>query len=1183
MKALKLILVCLLFISPNLFSQTTIHGCTNSLATNYNFDATDNDGSCEFLSVECSGDQIGYVIYMEDTYGDGWNGAEYYMINANGDTVETGTFETGYSAIDTVCIENSCYGLTVSSGQYPTEVSWSIASEFTGYTMSDSYDVNSVVVINNEESDCSIIGCIDSVALNYNNSVVIDDNSCEYQLSETCNEAILIEPNSTLNGYFGEQVWFSFTLETEQLVEINLFTYGYNYSYNSFEIHSSCDINNPVIEQGLIEAGNYFISVNSYYSQHFGDLYSLILNTSDIILGCTDIVAENYNNNSDVDDGSCYYSPGCTDSTYLEFHTQGFIADFDDGSCQTTITLGCTNLESTNYNANANIDDNSCYYSPGCTDSTYLEFHTQGFTADFDDGSCQTTLALGCTNQDATNYNTNANLDDNTCQNLYPIEDPNFLAYLQDTYPLCIVNDSLNILGTGEISEINVYNNNNIWSLDGIQYFENLEVLNCSYNDLVSLPELPSGLTDLNCKGNDLISLSELPSNLSYLNCEFNDLISLPELPNSLTDLNCKGNDLISLPVLPSNLTYLNCYNNDIVNLPVLPNNLTYLDCRFNHLVSLPELPNNLTNLNCYYNDLVSLPELPINLTSLDCSHNDLVSLPELPVNLTSLSCSSNDLNSLPELPVNLTSLYCSSNDVNSLPELPVNLTSLNCSSNELTSLPDIPLSISNLNVENNPIQCVGTYPIQFEISLSQYPNCTNCTDSIAVNYVDGAIYDDGSCQYNIAVGFEIDTNTIISTANISNEASVQINSSFSQDLEDGFLVGGFYTNEQGELICAGYTIWDTNGGNSITLYGDDSTSPEINGLQEGEEIIWVVQDATTQENFYINVELVDGIVGAVFNSSETLEISTFWLLEEGCTNVNSCNYNAAADVDDGSCIEEYLNCEGLCNNDTDEDGICDEIEVVGCTSTMASNYNTNATDDDGTCIIWGCTDENASNYYSLATADNTSCIFSNSYLNLLYTSLDSIQSLYTNLNVAYNNNVDTLSIVTTNLTVQQTLVEDYIWTTDSLNSPIEIDLIGGWNMIGFTRLEPQDVVATFSYITPNILLLKNNEGNVYMPEYGFNGIGDLIPGQGYQLKLWEAIENFTYPNTNGQRIELFPTVPQWAIDMEVEMHPNDIRTLVRVVNMLGQEVNPENQPEGTTLLYLYNDASVEKKVNIKK
>nr|MCS5664183.1 hypothetical protein [Flavobacteriales bacterium] len=59
----------------------------------------------------------------------------------------------------------------------------------------------------------------------------------------------------------------------------------------------------------------------------------------------------------------------------------------------------------------------------------------------------------------------------------------------------------------------------------------------------------------------------------------------------------------------------------------------------------------------------------------------------------------------------------------------------------------------------------------------------------------------------------------------------------------------------------------------------------------------------------------------------------------------------------------------------------------------------------------------------------------------------------------------------------------------------------------------------------------------------------------------------------------LTPTVPAWAIEMDVQNHPNDVRSLVRVVNMLGQKVNPAEQFNGEVLLYLYNDGSVEKKM----
>ena len=69
-------------------------------------------------------------------------------------------------------------------------------------------------------------------------------------------------------------------------------------------------------------------------------------------------------------------------------------------------------------------------------------------------------------------------------------------------------------------------------------------------------------------------------------------------------------------------------------------------------------------------------------------------------------------------------------------------------------------------------------------------------------------------------------------------------------------------------------------------------------------------------------------------------------------------------------------------NNDVDEDGICDELEVPGCTNPNATNYNSNATDDDGTCIILGCTDQEACNWDSEANTDDESCFYAESYYN---------------------------------------------------------------------------------------------------------------------------------------------------------------------------------------------------------
>ncbi len=71
-----------------------------------------------------------------------------------------------------------------------------------------------------------------------------------------------------------------------------------------------------------------------------------------------------------------------------------------------------------------------------------------------------------------------------------------------------------------------------------------------------------------------------------------------------------------------------------------------------------------------------------------------------------------------------------------------------------------------------------------------------------------------------------------------------------------------------------------------------------------------------------------------------------------GCTNPEACNFNSNANAEDGSCIlpQPYFNCAGNCINDSDGDGVCDEIEIAGCTDATAFNYNPQATNEDGSC-----------------------------------------------------------------------------------------------------------------------------------------------------------------------------------------------------------------------------------------
>ena len=68
-------------------------------------------------------------------------------------------------------------------------------------------------------------------------------------------------------------------------------------------------------------------------------------------------------------------------------------------------------------------------------------------------------------------------------------------------------------------------------------------------------------------------------------------------------------------------------------------------------------------------------------------------------------------------------------------------------------------------------------------------------------------------------------------------------------------------------------------------------------------------------------------------------------------------------------------------------------------------------------------------------------------------------------------------------------------------NNPVA--LAAGWNMIGYLRTEAAaaDLVLAELNDADNLVIAKNYLGAAFLPEYNFNGIGDLEPGFGYQLK----------------------------------------------------------------------------------
>tara|TARA_R100000231_G_scaffold110786_3_gene82128 strand:- start:892 stop:2730 length:1839 start_codon:yes stop_codon:yes gene_type:complete len=328
-----------------------VYGCTDSLAYNY-VDSANTD-------IDIS--NCLHYLELTDAAGNGWAGSSLIVSQAtnlsppyNWVTIDTFTLIDGFDTL---------YSFNLQAG-YAVKAIFEITqqSDFTAVQCGYSLYYEDYVAIDIEGGFVNPIppfvpitgypycgneciertyGCIDTLAVNYDNSVNTDDGSCYY--NPGCTNPLYLEYDAAYDYDDNSCA----TLIVYGCMDTTAFNYD---PLANVEIPGSC----IAVVEGCMDDGAFNYNPNANVDD--GSCIPLIF-------GCIDPTAFNYCDTCNTDNGSCIPTiNGCTDSTALNYDQ---LANTDNGSCIYPV-YGCNDPSAINYDPLVNVPDSSCEYSAGC-------------------------------------------------------------------------------------------------------------------------------------------------------------------------------------------------------------------------------------------------------------------------------------------------------------------------------------------------------------------------------------------------------------------------------------------------------------------------------------------------------------------------------------------------------------------------------------------------------------------------------------------------------------------------------------------------------------------------------------------------------------------------------------------------------------------------------------------------